>query len=174
MPQERLPCRWDGIVQQGTWGHRFRLSDLCPFVPVRGAQKGCHSLPLKTFHWYTAVVLKVDSLLQPLIPSWAPDSWADSWRVWNPAVRTLASFCTLWCLRFPGGVVFLLYNEVCVCCWGFSLPPAGFIQNCALNCYFVSSRWRFFASTHVSECLWMDTNFLIFTIVFKHYLPLIP
>uniref|UniRef100_A0A8C6GNG2 Uncharacterized protein n=1 Tax=Mus spicilegus TaxID=10103 RepID=A0A8C6GNG2_MUSSI len=29
-------------------------------------------------------------------------------------------------------------------------------------------RRRFFASTHSSECLWMDTNFLIFIIVFKH------
>uniref|UniRef100_A0A2K5S6D4 Galectin like n=1 Tax=Cebus imitator TaxID=2715852 RepID=A0A2K5S6D4_CEBIM len=35
-------------------------------------------------------------------------------------------------------------------------------------------RWKFFVSTHVSECLWMDTNFLIFTIVFKHYLQLTP
>uniref|UniRef100_A0A4X1WAL0 Galectin like n=2 Tax=Sus scrofa TaxID=9823 RepID=A0A4X1WAL0_PIG len=31
-------------------------------------------------------------------------------------------------------------------------------------------RWKFFVNTHVSECLWMDTNFLIFTTAFKHYL----
>uniref|UniRef100_A0A2K6BH14 Galectin like n=1 Tax=Macaca nemestrina TaxID=9545 RepID=A0A2K6BH14_MACNE len=35
-------------------------------------------------------------------------------------------------------------------------------------------RWKFFVSTHVSECLWMDTNFLIFTIAFKRYLQLTP
>nr|KAF6308019.1 galectin like [Myotis myotis] len=36
------------------------------------------------------------------------------------------------------------------------------------------SGWKFSASTHVSECLWMDINFLIFTTEFKRYLQLIP
>lgn len=36
------------------------------------------------------------------------------------------------------------------------------------------SGWRFFASTHVPGCLWIDTNFLILIIVFKHYLQLTP
>uniref|UniRef100_A0ABI7YBW3 Uncharacterized protein n=1 Tax=Felis catus TaxID=9685 RepID=A0ABI7YBW3_FELCA len=32
------------------------------------------------------------------------------------------------------------------------------------------SGWKFFVSTHVSERLWMDTNFFIFTTTFKCYL----
>uniref|UniRef100_A0A8C6BVJ3 Galectin like n=3 Tax=Cetacea TaxID=9721 RepID=A0A8C6BVJ3_MONMO len=35
-------------------------------------------------------------------------------------------------------------------------------------------RWKSFVSTHVSECLWMDTNFLIFTTAFKRYLQSTP
>uniref|UniRef100_G1L2L1 Galectin like n=2 Tax=Ursidae TaxID=9632 RepID=G1L2L1_AILME len=35
-------------------------------------------------------------------------------------------------------------------------------------------RWKFSVSTHVSECLWMDTNFLIFTTAFKRYLQSTP
>lgn len=73
-----------------------------------------------------------------------------------------AFFSPQWSMGFVLGFLF------------FFPPPAGFIQNCALNYYFVSYRWRFFVSTHVSEYLWTDTNFLIFTIVFKHYLQLIP
>nr|KAF6328897.1 galectin like [Pipistrellus kuhlii] len=35
-------------------------------------------------------------------------------------------------------------------------------------------RWKFSASTLVSECLWTDINFLIFTTACKRYLPLTP
>uniref|UniRef100_A0A8C0MMW9 Uncharacterized protein n=1 Tax=Canis lupus familiaris TaxID=9615 RepID=A0A8C0MMW9_CANLF len=35
-------------------------------------------------------------------------------------------------------------------------------------------RWKFFVNTHVSECLWMGTNFFIFTTAFKHHLQLRP
>ncbi|EDL97951.1 rCG23337, isoform CRA_b [Rattus norvegicus] len=36
------------------------------------------------------------------------------------------------------------------------------------------SGWRFCANTLASECLWMDTSSLIFTIVSKRYLQLTP
>uniref|UniRef100_A0A4W2HFW5 Galectin like n=1 Tax=Bos indicus x Bos taurus TaxID=30522 RepID=A0A4W2HFW5_BOBOX len=35
-------------------------------------------------------------------------------------------------------------------------------------------RWKSFVSTRVLECLWMDTNFLIFTTAFKRYLQSTP
>ncbi|KAF6104010.1 galectin like [Phyllostomus discolor] len=35
-------------------------------------------------------------------------------------------------------------------------------------------RWKFSVSTHVSECLWMDINFLIFTTALTRYLQLTP
>lgn len=101
-------------------------------------------------------------------------SWIESWRSGTQQSVLLSASCDVWdslgmCLFFST----MKYGFRV----GFSFffpPPAGFIQNCALNYYFVSYRWRFFVSTHVSEYLWTDTNFLIFTIVFKHYLQLIP
>ena len=34
--------------------------------------------------------------------------------------------------------------------------------------------WKSFVSIRVSECLWMDTNFFIFTTTFKRYLQWTP
>lgn len=180
MHQERLPCRWNGTVQQVTWRHQVLHKQTCaPLYLCTKCRRSCHSL------WYRAVVLKAGSLLQHLIPSLALVRTQQllncalgflSWELeeLNPEVCT--AFCILWCLRFTGDVAFFSpqWSMGLVLGWFFFLPPAAFIQNCALNYYFVSSRWRFFVSTHVSEYLWMDTNFLIFTIVFKHYLQLIP
>lgn len=180
MHQERRPCTWDGTVQRVTWRHQVLHKQICaPLYFFTKCTRRCHSL------CYRAVVLRVGSPHQHLIPSLALvrmqflNCALDflNWELeeWNPAVCT--AFCILWCLRFTGDVPFFLHNEVWVSCWVFFFfipPPAGFIQNCALNYYFVSYRWRFFVSTHVSEYLWTDTNFLIFTIVFKHYLQLIP
>lgn len=62
----------------------------------------------------------------------------------------------------------------CGCLVGFLfLPPPGSSKSMHC-CYFVSSRWRFCANTLASECLWMDTSSLIFTIVSKRYLQLTP
>jgi len=36
------------------------------------------------------------------------------------------------------------------------------------------SGWKFSVSTHASECLWMDTNFLISTTAFRRYLQSTP
>lgn len=63
MHQERLPCRWDGTVQQVTWRHQVLHKQIrAPLYFCTKCRMSCHSL------WYRVVVLKVGSCFSNTSP----------------------------------------------------------------------------------------------------------